>query len=181
MFRKILIVALLALPVAGICKQRNNKKSKEAKTEQKKAVDETDYKRIGAPMPVIRAIMEDKTVLTNNDLKGEGNVLLMLFNPTCEHCMDMTTLVQKNMFLFKKTKIMLLSGANMMPYLSYFKNTVHTEEFPSIKIAVDSAKTIDVLFNYITLPQINFYGPDHKLLKTFNGDVPIDSLKNYIN
>lgn len=180
MLRKILIVALLALPVTGFCQKKNNKKKIEP-AEKTVAAPTIDYKQIGAPLPVIRAITEENTQVVNSDLQGDGNVLLMLFNPTCDHCIDMTSLMQKNIFLFKKTKVLLMASANMMPYLSYFKNTVKASEFPSFKVAIDSAKAIDVLFNYVTLPQINIYSPDHKLIKTFNGDVPIDSLKGYIN
>lgn len=181
MLRKLLMVALLALPITGFCQKKNNKKQGEPTEQKAAAAPAIDYKQMGAPLPAIRAVTEEKTQVTNSDLKGDGNVLLMLFNPTCDHCIDMTSLMQQNIFLFKKTKVLLMASANMMPYLSYFKNTVKASEFPSFKVAIDSAKAIDVLFNYVTLPQINIYSPDHKLIKTFNGDVPIDSLKGYIN
>jgi len=181
MFRKILVVALIALPIAGICKQKNNKKKPEQTAQKAAAADYVDYKLMGAPLPRIRAVTEERTEIVNNDLKGNGNLLLMLFNPTCEHCIDMTDLMQRNISLFKDTKVLLMASANMMPYLSYFKNTVKASDFPSFKVAIDSSKAIDVLYNYVTLPQINIYNSEHKLIKTFNGDLPIDSLKGYIN
>ena len=189
MFRKLLVVALLALPVVGICQKSTKKKKgktvvvtpKTPATPKAPAVDENFYKAMGAPLPTIRAVTQARKVITNKDLQSDGNTLLMLFNPTCEHCMDMTMVFEKNIFLFKKTKILLMATEAMMPYLDYFENTVKTKEFPSIQVAVDSAKVIDKLFNYVALPQINFYNAQHKLIKTFNGDVPLDSLKLYIN
>jgi hypothetical protein len=48
-------------------------------------------------------------------------------------------------------------------------------------VAVDSANLIDKLFTYKALPQINIYdGTQHRLIKTFEGFVPLDSLKPYI-
>ena len=185
MFRKILIVALIALPVLAISQRKNkNKQSTAVATGQDVEAlkkDEHYYKYMYAPMPPIRAITEQRKEITNADLKGEGNTLLMMFNPTCEHCSDMTLLMEKNIFLFKKTKILYIAAAGMMPYLDYFKNTTKFDQFPSIQVGIDSAKTIDVLYNAVTLPQINIYNPEHKLIKTFNGDTPLDSLKMYID
>ena len=47
-------------------------------------------------------------------------------------------------------------------------------------MGLDSANFINSVFLYKTLPQINIYSPERKLLKIFNGDVAIDSLKRYI-
>ncbi len=46
-------------------------------------------------------------------------------------------------------------------------------------IGTDSSGFINNVFLYQSLPQINIYSPAHKLIKTYTGEVPIDSLKQY--
>jgi hypothetical protein len=69
----------------------------------------------------------------------------------------------------------------MFEHLEYFSNNTRLTNFPSIKYGVDSSNALNALFNRVALPQINFYNEEHKLIKTFNGEIPIDSLKPYIN
>ena len=40
-------------------------------------------------------------IYTNKDFDMKGNFFVMMFNPTCSHCADMTQLLEKNMPLFK--------------------------------------------------------------------------------
>ena len=174
--RKILIGLLIALPVIGLSQ-------KSSKTKKNKAdIDHAfvDYRAIGAPLPELRGLTQDGKWITNESVKNDANLLVMLFNPTCEHCEEMTVLIKKNIFLFKKSKIVLVAAPGMMEYIDYFRNNTQITQFPSIQVGVDSTKLVEKLYNYVALPQISFYDHDRKLLKTFNGDTPIDSLKLYI-
>jgi hypothetical protein len=104
----------------------------------------------------------------------------MMFNPTCEHCEDMTFAIEKNIDLFKNSHILLVAAAGMGPYLEFFENGTRVRNFPKIKLGLDSSNFINRTFIYESLPQINIYSPDRKLLKTFSGITTIDSLKPYI-
>jgi thioredoxin-related protein len=121
-----------------------------------------------------------KEVITDARVKNDANLFVMMFNPTCEHCEDMTRALETNIGLFKNSKILLMAGPVMLPYLEYFDKTTHYTQFPSIMVGVDSAKFIDRTFNYEMLPQINIYDKDRKLIRTFSGIETIDSLKPYI-
>ena len=166
---------MILVPVAGIC-QKANKKNKKAD-----AVNAAvDYRALGAPLPPVRALTTSGKWITSESLKNDANLLIMLFNPTCEHCEDMTVLMEKNIHLFKKGNALLLAAQGMMPYIDYFKNNTKVDQYPTLQVGVDSSQVITKLFNYTTLPQINIYDHDRKLIKTFNGDTPLDSLKMYI-
>ena len=68
----------------------------------------------------------------------------------------------------------------MKPYLSDFIKQVHLNEYPSIYLGTDSMGFINNAYLYQALPQINIYNSDRKLVKTYTGEVAIDSLKKYI-
>ena len=167
-----------------------------------------DYKQVGAPMPHIvlwtfdsvriykrKRVQIDLThirlvqkkpkmmkpkIIVDKDLNNKANLFVMMFNPTCGHCEDQTQLFERNINLFKKSKLVLMANPNMTDYLPNFIKSFKVKDFPQISIGVDSGSFIKETFLYSALPQINVYSPDRKLIRAFAGEVPIDSLKQYI-
>jgi hypothetical protein len=139
-----------------------------------------DYKSTGAPIPQIRAVYPGKAVYTNKDVQNGANLFVMLFNPTCEHCEEMTLSFEKNIGLFKRSNILLMAAPGMGDYLEFFQNNTHVNEFPAIRVALDSSDFIQKTFRYESLPQVNVYSPDGKLLRSLSGVTKLDSLKGYI-
>lgn len=141
-----------------------------------------DYKQPFAPLPKFNIINYQNKNVNEEVLHNGGNLILMMFNPTCDHCEDETNLILKNIFLFQKSKILLVAASVQTANLPYFESLVQFSQYPStMTVAVDSANIIDKLFTYKALPQINIYdGVQHRLIKTFEGFVPLDSLKPYI-
>jgi hypothetical protein len=142
---------------------------------------EIDYKQPGAPLPGFTVINTESKDITEKAM-GNGNLFVMMFVPTCEHCEDETRLLINNISLFKKSKVLMMATPVQTPYISYFDAVVHFSEHPSVfTVSVDSADILHKLFNYTELPQINIYNSQRQLLRTFNGDTPLDSLKQYID
>jgi thiol-disulfide isomerase/thioredoxin len=141
-----------------------------------------DYKQMNAPLPKFTILNYENKNTTNDVLQTGGNLVLIMFNPTCEHCEDETRLLIQNIFMFKKSKILMVAAPVQTPNLSYFETNVKFSQYPStITVAIDSAKLIDKIFTYKTLPQINIYdGKSMRLMKTFEGFTPLDSLRQYI-
>lgn len=141
-----------------------------------------DYKQTNAPLPKFNIINNESKNITKDVLESGGNLILMMFNPTCDHCEDETRAFIQNIFMFKKSKILLVAADVQTPNLSYFESNLKCSQYPStITVSIDSAGLIRKLFTYAALPQINIYdGKSQRLLKTFEGFTPIDSLKKYI-
>jgi hypothetical protein len=179
--RPLLVAALVCLPL--LIDAQSGKKSKKAISPYEpnySAVTDTNYRIMGAPLPPLRIVYPQKVVYTNDSLKNDANLILMLFNPTCEHCEDMTIALEKNIGLFQKSHIMLVAAEGMAAYLEFFENGTRVKNFPKIKYGLDSSNIVNNLFNYEMLPQINVYNANRRLIKTFNGLEEIDSLKPYI-
>ena len=179
MQRKV-ILALLLLCTLTAWAHKRQKKSSPVRQALITDAQAPDYRQIGSPMPPLRVVTGEKAVLTNETLKNDANLFVMMFNPTCEHCEDMTRALEQHIALFKQSKIVLMAAPMMMPYLEYFDKTTHYTQFPSINVGIDSSGFIDHTFNYQLLPQINIYDKDRKLIKWFSGQNTIDSLRPYI-
>lgn len=141
-----------------------------------------DYKQMDAPLPKFNIINYENKNITKEVLQSGGNLVMIMFNPTCEHCEEETKTLIENIFLFKKSKILLVAAAIQTPNISYFDANVKFSQYPStITVSVDSAHVIDKLFTYKTLPQINIYdGKNLRLIRTFEGLQPLDTLRPYI-
>ncbi|MCD6062999.1 MAG: redoxin protein [Flavipsychrobacter sp.] len=179
--RKLLIITCLlgTVFIAFGQKKKKNRKEKEAAAA---VVDSSiNYKKLGAPMPAIRMITADKKVLTDKDLANDASLFVIMFNPTCGHCQDETRLIGEHISQFKKTKVILLASPNMETMLSFFEATTNVSKYyPTMQVGLDSADFIIKTFGYEALPQINIYDKDRKLVKVFNGDVPMKDLTPYI-
>ncbi len=122
-----------------------------------------------------------KGILTAKDISNTGNLFIMMFSPTCEHCEAQAELFEKNIGLFKDSKLVLMTNPKFATYLPNFMKKLHTLDFPQMPVGLDDSDFIKETFLYQSLPQINIYSSGRKLLKTFTGNVPIDSLKGFIN
>ncbi len=168
---------LLTLPISLAAQER---KKDAAPAARESSRPEIDYKSVGAPMPEIRGVYPGKAVYTTKDLKNDANLIVMLFNPTCEHCEQLTLELEKHIELFKKSNLLLLAAPGMGAYLEYFQNNTHVDQYPHIMVALDSSDFIQRTFRYESLPQVNVYSPAGKLLQVFSGLEAIDRLKPYI-
>ena len=119
-------------------------------------------------------------MITVHDVDNGANLFVMIFNPTCAHCEDETVMLEKNIALFKRSKILLMAAPGMMPYLGDFVKRLGVDEYPQMSAGVDSSGFVNNIFLYQTLPQINIYNADRKLLKIWSGEVSIDSLRQHI-
>lgn len=181
MQRKLLIIAFVCCSLLAFAQKQKASNTQAAQnTSSKTDTAKVDYKSVGAPMPPLRVVTMKGKSVTDKDLKNNANLFVMLFNPTCEHCEEQTETFKEHIDLFKKTKLVLMAGSMMMPYLEFFENAHKVSEYPKMVVGVDSSGFIDKTFLYNNLPQINIYDKDRKLVRVFTGDVPMDSLKQYI-
>ena len=167
-----------------------------------------DYKQMGSPLPPFLVMRYNDTsaqgrehlgkkerkhakkttdtvggtynLITAKDLDNGANLLVMMFNPTCSHCEDVTFMMEKNIDLFKRSKVVLVANKMMGEYLPDFAQRHHIASYPAMYIGWDSSQIIDNTYLYQALPQINIYDGKRRLLKTYTGEVPIDTLRKYI-
>jgi hypothetical protein len=137
------------------------------------------YKNIGAAMPSLRIIDRSMKAYTNDDINKAKNSFLVLFNPTCHHCMDMAKLMGTHKQDFANHTIFFVAAADMMPYLDYFFEQTGAAAFDNLVIGIDSADIITNLYQYGSLPQINIYDSTQTLVRMFAGETPLDSLLKY--
>lgn len=150
------------------------------RADQAAATNNKKAKKRSKKSPPADAGTDLYTTTTGKDLDNDKPLFVMLFNPTCSHCEDMTMMMTNNIESFGKSKIVLLATKPMAYYLPDFAQRHHIAKYPNMHIGYDSTNFVDNMFLYQSLPQINVYGRDRKLLKTFKGEVPVDTLVKFV-
>jgi len=138
------------------------------------------YHKTGGELPTLKIDTSQIRTISNQDLASEGHLFLVIFVPTCEHCTRMAKLICDHADLFQGSKVLFITKNGMKPYFADFKKETGLDQHPSFLLGIDKIYALDKLINYKELPQINVYDKHQKLVHTFNGDIPIDSLKQYL-
>src|SRR5688500_16543958 len=143
--KHLVIAALICIPLLSLADAKRDKKNKRAIAAAPSAAkaDTGRYKAIGAPMPPLRVVYPKKAVHTTETVANDANLFVMMFNPTCEHCEEMTFAFRNNIGLFKKSHILLMAAPGMGNYLEYFENNTKLKATPKIMMGLDSSNFIN--------------------------------------
>ena len=139
-----------------------------------------NYRKVGAPLPELKIIDLAGVSYTKADITEDRNFILVMFKPTCGHCVDVAKMIMANKSLFEDNTVMFMASSEMMQYIPRFMGESDWESGPNFILGVDDAHAVDELYNYATLPQINVYNPGHQLIKILGGDVQIEELREYL-
>ena len=205
MLSKLFTAILLCSTLYAAAQQTDSKKKNE---KAKETPVKIDYHQVGTPMPPVKLITVDtlakvyegkelkKTskkykkelgytpvtkVFTDKDLDNGKPLYMMMFNPTCGHCEEMTDKLAKRLKEFKGSTIVLIANPIMKTYFpDFIKNHKVRDYAPDMLIGTDSAGFNDNTYLYGAFPQISVYSSDRKLLKMYNGEISIDTLLQYV-
>jgi len=143
--------------------------------------EQVTYRKKGAPIP---PFVLEKTLggtFTNTNLKPGKPVMLMIFHPLCEHCNYTFDSLKKYQYLFKNTQLVLVAEDRNKEYMKNFIEKAGIKDNVLFKnIGTERGRLIYYLYTYEILPQVNFYDKNYKLVESFTGKAPFDSLKMFI-
>lgn len=178
------IILLITIMYGAVCTTYAQKrKKKEANSIQKTdviVIDTVNYRAIGAPMPALDIITKDNVRLTGKDFSKAGNLFVMIFGPECDHCQNLTLELEKNIAKFNLTDIVMICHPSLKEKLEFFNNITRHHKYSNIYVGIDSAGFIPKTYPYGTLPYINVYDKDRKLIKTFTNEASFKDLEPYV-
>ncbi len=127
-------------------------------------------------IPAFKLLLPDSiNLFTKSDLKKNRPVLIMLFNPECEHCRHETEAILQRMDEFKKIQIVM---ATMMPMnmLRAFCDRYSLERYPSIIAGKDMENLLPSFYAISNLPLLALYDRKGRLIEAVEGSLPVDQL-----
>ncbi|HEY2720978.1 MAG TPA: thioredoxin fold domain-containing protein [Chitinophagaceae bacterium] len=135
------------------------------------------YKRFPTIPPFKILKLDSSSYFTKNDLKKNEPVLIILFNPDCEHCKHETEEIIKNIDQFKDIQIVM---ATMMTFdaMKLFYEKYDLQRFDNIHVGQDIQYTLPSFYQIRFMPYLAMYDKKGKLLTTFEGAMKIEDLLN---
>ncbi len=130
------------------------------------------YKRFPSFPPARLLTPDSVTYFTKADLPKKAAVMLMIFNPQCEHCQHETEDIIQHIDAFKKVQIVMAAVApfdSMMAFREKYKLT----QYENIIVAQDKMTFLPTFFMLHNLPFLAFYNRKKELIDVFEGALPI--------
>lgn len=134
------------------------------------------YKRFPS-FPPVKLLLPDKTFFTKDVLKKKSAVMLMIFNPQCDHCQQETEELIKHINELKDIQIIM---ATVMPFdsMMYFRKKYKLAQYSNIVVGQDIQYFLPSFYMISNLPYLAFYNKKKELISVFEGSMPmVNALK----
>lgn len=123
--------------------------------------------------PDIPLTMSDNSTLNVRDLTGTN--VLVFFQPDCDHCQREAAEFERNLEAFAGATVYFIASGPMEE-IKTFANTYKLNGKPNVHFAFTPATVVLNTYGPISAPSIYVYSEDHKLVKGFNGETPVERI-----
>ncbi|MGI9192613.1 MAG: TlpA family protein disulfide reductase [Chitinophagaceae bacterium] len=134
----------------------------------------------GAALPSFAFLTSDEKVYFDSNLRKNTPVILVLFNPSCGHCMEVAISMKSRINELAGADIVFLTGNNLLAELPSFIQQTRFHDMPNVYVGIDHSDVSKSLFEYNGIPQIMVYNQQHILLKTYYKQMELDEIVRLI-
>jgi thioredoxin-related protein len=138
------------------------------------------YKRFPTVPPFKLLKVDSSTYFTKNDLKKNKVVLIILFNPDCDHCEHETEEIIKNIDQLKNVQIVMSTSMSFDAMKSFYEK-YDLKDFENIVVGRDFQYILPSFYQIRFMPYLAMYDKKGNLLTTFQGSMKIDDLIKVFN
>lgn len=178
------MILVLLLPLVATAQKKKNKKKEPEYTMISKpeitAENQNPLTVVGASLPTFNAIDASQKMMFDTSLPAGKPVVLVLFNPSCGHCVESAIKVRENMANFKNCSFLYLTAINQLERIPGFIKDAGIEHEKNIIVAADNCDVTNKIFMYQGIPQIMVYNAQHKLQQIFYKEINMDSVAYYM-
>lgn len=133
------------------------------------------YKRFPTYPPIRLLKLDSTSYFSKEDVPKKTPVMLMLFNPQCEHCQHETEQILQHIDQFKKISIVMATSMSF-DSMKAFAKKYELEKYPNIIVGQDIHYFLPTFFRIRSLPFLAFYNKKKELISVFEGAMPIPQL-----
>lgn len=135
------------------------------------------YKRFPTIPPFKLLEIDSTSYFTKGDLKKNRAVLIILFNPDCDHCKHETEEILKNIDEFKDIQIIMSTNMSFDMMKSFYEK-YDLGKFENIIVGRDFQYILPSFYQIRFMPYLAMYDKKGNLLTTFQGSMKIEDLAN---
>lgn len=127
-------------------------------------------------LPTFDLLMTDSVShYTKADLPGSEPVLIILFDPNCDHCKHETEEILQHIDSLKDVQIVMATNADFADLKKFYQH-YNLGKFKNIKAGVEPKYYLATFFAIHNLPYLAMYNGHGVLLKTHEGGMKVDNI-----
>lgn len=146
-------------------------------TKEKPAIAETKAEEVVSlpknDRPVMQINLTDGRQLEAKTISE--NMVLILFQPDCDHCQHEAIDIQKRLAEFSNYQLYFVSS-HPLALITKFAKDYKLNDKPNVHFGSASVESVLSNFGAISAPSIYIYSNDGKLKKSFNGQTDVELL-----
>lgn len=133
------------------------------------------YKKVPVYPPVKLLNTDSATYYTKANLPKNKAVMLMVFNPDCDHCQHETEALVQNIDKFKNVQIVMASFVPLTA-INAFREKYKLAGYKNIVLAQDTHYFLLSFYMLRNLPFLAFYNKKKQLISVFEGSMPVEKV-----
>lgn len=147
---------------------------------QLKNPNEKPLAKVGAKLPAFQVITASEESMFDTDLDKKKPLVLVLFNPSCGHCVDVAKAFKDSIDKVKGATVLFVTAKNQLGEIAGFVETTGVKHLKHFYVSAENTELNKYLFEYNGMPQIMIYNKEKILQKTFYKYAEMDSISHYI-
>lgn len=159
--KKILVVALTLIVCTGAWSQNDT--------------IQPPYLKVPVFPPVKLLLADSASYFTKDMLPKKKAILLVVFNPECDHCQHETEEILKNIDQFKDVQIVMSTNAEFR-LMRDFIDHYNLNDYKNIVVGHDTNFFLITFFQMRNLPFLGFYNEKKELISVFEGSMPVEKV-----
>ena len=142
---------------------------------QTTAIAEPAYKRIPTIPPFTLALVPDSVSFSKENLKKKRAVIVMIFSPDCDHCVHATEDLIKNINLFRKVDIVMVTSLSFASEQKFYTD-LHIAAHKNIHVGFDRERFLSSFYEVRNFPSIYLYDKKGNFKEAFEGSVSFEKI-----
>ena len=125
--------------------------------------------------------MDSVTIFNTYNIPAGKKTILLFFSPDCGHCQMLMRNLIKNMDSLKDVQFYMMTVVHSMTTLRNFYNEYHLADYKNIHVVGRDYEFFYIPYYGIkNFPDMALYDEHKKLIKLFEGDIPLTQLFPYV-
>ncbi|HVZ56631.1 MAG TPA: hypothetical protein VG870_08240 [Chitinophagaceae bacterium] len=133
------------------------------------------YQRFPKVPPIKILQVDSATYFTRENLKKNLPVMIVVFNPECEHCQHETEELIKHIDEFRQIQIVMATPQSFGQMKSFYVR-YGLDRFKNIAVGQDERFVLPSFFMIHNLPYLAFYDKKQDLISTHEGTMPVSEI-----
>jgi thioredoxin-related protein len=133
------------------------------------------YKKFPTYPPVKLLLPDSSGYYAKESLPKKMPVMLMLFNPACDHCKQETEDLVKNIDKFKDIQIVMATNVPLKEIRTFIEE-YKLAQYKNIVVTQDTHYFLISFYQLHNFPFLAFYNKKKELISVFQGSMPMEKV-----